>query len=171
MATIGTAGLTGNADIDGLLTGARWQGAVTYSFPSIAGIYRAGYGTGEPKDPSFSQVSAAQQAVVDKAAHDIAAFTNLDISHQARSAGADFLIAQSAIANPTAYTYVLGASDNGGDIWFGTAFDWRDPKVGDYFYYAHIHEFAHALGLKHGHETSGRLPRSCRPSAMPSNSR
>jgi serralysin len=158
MATIGTAGVTGNADIDGLLVGARWQGAITYSFPSVAGIYPAGYGSGEPGDPSFGQISTAQQAVFNKAAQDIASFTNLKIDHQPRSEGADFLIAQSGTANPTAYTYVLGASDYGGDIWFGTAFDWRDPKLGDYFYYAHIHEFGHALGLKHGHETSGSFP-------------
>src|SRR5690242_10968740 len=69
--------------VDGLFSGFKWSGTLTYS----------------------TSVSAAERVVVDKAMADVMAFTNLDIA----SGGADINIARSAEAKPTAYaTPVLG---------------------------------------------------------------
>jgi serralysin len=152
MATVGTIGATGNKDIDGLLSGYRWNGALTYSFPDSAGDYSSNYGYGEPTAPGFAQVSAAQQSLVHAVMRQVADFTNLTIEY-AGTNGADLRIAQSSEANPTAYAYYPG-SNTGGDIWFGTSYNYRDPKLGDYYAFTHTHEIGHALGLKHSHEGS-----------------
>lgn len=153
MATVTTIGATGNRDIDGLLSGLRWSGVLTYSFTDAASDYGAGYGYGEATASGFAQISAAQQSVFHGAMSQIMAFTNLTIQF-AGTNGADIRIAQSSEANPTAYAYMPG-SDEGGDIWFGTNYSYRNPKLGDYYYTTHIHELGHALGLKHGHEAEG----------------
>lgn len=52
---------TGSAEIDGVLSGYRWSGTVTYSFPDAGADYASGYGYGEPTAAGFAQISAAQQ--------------------------------------------------------------------------------------------------------------
>ena len=54
---------------------------------------------------------------------------------------------------PTAWAYYPG-QDNmpyGGDVWLNKN-DYNNPMVGDYAYYAIMHEVGHALGLEHPHE-------------------
>ncbi len=144
---------TGGHDIDGLLSGLKWSGTLTYAFPSSAAAYEAYYGYGEPTAAGFAQVSSAQQAAVHTIMGQVAGYTNLAIQF-ASSGAADIRIAQSSEANPTAYAYYPG-SDEGGDIWFGTQYNYRSPKLGDYYYLTHIHELGHALGLKHSHVGGG----------------
>jgi serralysin len=153
MATVGTVSATGNKDIDGLLSGYRWNGVLTYSFTDSASDYSAGYGYGEPTAAGFAQISASQQAVMHTAMAQVAQYTNLTIQF-AGSDTADIRIAQSSKANPTAYAYYPG-SNEGGDIWFGTSYNYRDPKLGNYSYLTHIHELGHSLGLKHSQEAEG----------------
>ena len=43
----------------------------------------------------------------------------------------------------------------GGDVWFGTSYNYTQPRTGDYSTYIHIHEIGHALGLKHSFEAGG----------------
>ncbi len=144
---------TGGHDIDGLLSGLKWSGTLTYGFPDSAVAYEAYYGYGEPTATGFAQVSTAQQAAVHTVMGQVARYTNLDI--QFVSAGAaDIRVAQSSEANPTAYAYYPGAEE-GGDVWFGTEYNYRSPKLGDYYYLTHIHELGHALGLKHSHVGGG----------------
>ena len=141
MATVTSVGATGNQDIDGLLSGLKWSGTLTYSFPDSSSDYGAGYGYGEPLAAGFSQVSAMQQQAVHAIMDQIADYTNLTIEF-AGTNGADIRLAQSSAANPTSYAYYPG-SNEGGDVWFGTQYDYRSPTLGTYEYLTHIHEIGH----------------------------
>src|SRR3954469_16560582 len=70
---------TGNQEADGLLSGFRWSGTVTYSFTDSASDYASGYGSGEPTAPGFAQISAAQQQLVHATMAQIEGFTNVNI--------------------------------------------------------------------------------------------
>ena len=130
MATAGTIGATGNPDIDGVLTGWRWIGTVTYSFADSASDYSANYGDGEPTATGFAQISTAQQTAVNSAMALIMSYTNINIQF-AGTNGADIKLAQSSTANPTAYAYYPGNYEEGGDVWFGTNENYTNPKLGD----------------------------------------
>jgi serralysin len=169
MATATTVSATGDEDIDGLLYGRKWSGTVTYSFPDSTSDYVSSssvsvgllgvgvdlsvYGGGELQAPDFAQVSAAQQQAVHDAMQQVEAFTNLSIEY-AGTDSADIRIAQSSVANPTAYSYYPG-NNAGGDVWFGTQTNYQTPELGNYSYLTHLHEIGHALGLKHAHEAGG----------------
>jgi serralysin len=153
LGTVTRIGATGNADVDGLLSGLQWSGVLTFSFPDSPADYGVGYGAGEPMAHGFGQLSAAQQEAVHAIMAQIANYTNLTIQF-AGTDGADVRFAQSSTANPTAHAYYPG-SGQGGDVWFGTAHDYRSPTLGDYYYLTHIHEIGHALGLKHSHQVGG----------------
>ncbi len=154
MATAGTIGATGNQDIDGVLSGWRWIGTVTYSFPDSASDYGINYGDGEPTAPGFAQISAAQQTAVNSAMTLIMGYTNINIQFVGTN-DADIKLAQSSAANPTAYAYYPGNYEEGGDVWFGNSYNYTNPTLGDYFYLTHIHELGHSFGLKHSQETGG----------------
>lgn len=153
MARAVSMGATGNQDIDGLLSGVRWSGTVTYSFPDSRNDYPSGYGSGEPHT-GFSQIAAGTQNAVNAVMASLEALTNITINF-AGTNGADIQIAKSSAANPTSYAYYPGNYAEGGDVWFGTAYDYSHPKVGDYYYQTVLHELGHSFGLKHGQETGG----------------
>ncbi len=153
MATVESTYATGVQDIDGLLSGVKWVGALTYSFPDSASDYPSYYGYGEPTAAGFAQVSTQQQQAVHAILSLVAGYTNLDIAY-AGTGAADIRIAQSSEGDPTAFAYYPGENE-GGDVWFGTNSSFRSPVLGSYYYYTHIHELGHALGLKHSHDDGG----------------
>ena len=169
MAIPTTVAATNNQDVDGLLYGRKWAGTVTYSFPDSTSDYVSTtgasvgllgtsvdlslYGSGELEAPDFAQVSAAQQQAVHAAIGQIELYTDLSIEY-AGTDSADIRIAQSSMANPTAYSYYPG-NNAAGDVWFGTQTNYTSPVMGNYAYLTHLHEVGHALGLKHAHEAGG----------------
>ncbi|GLR85430.1 M10 family metallopeptidase C-terminal domain-containing protein [Bradyrhizobium iriomotense] len=154
MATAVTIGATGNADIDGMLSGYEWTGTITYSFPESSSDYAAGYGSGEPTTSGFSQAPSQMQAAINYAIGLIQGYTNATISY-AGTNGADIMVAQSPAANPTSYAYYPGNYVEGGDVWFGTAYNYSLASLGNYYFTTALHELGHAFGLKHSQETGG----------------
>ncbi len=71
-------GVTGNQQVDGLLSGSKWSGTLTYSFTNSASDYDAGYGSGE-QNKGFAEVSAAEKQTVDTAMAYVEAVTGLNI--------------------------------------------------------------------------------------------
>ena len=164
-----SVGSSGNPYIDGVLSGLKWNGPVTYSFPDSPADYANPYtgGNGEPSHAGFAQVSTQQMQAI---AHilegtaggpgtifsSVESFTNLDFTNLGAGAGgADIMIAQSPDANPTAYAYYPSSLPPGGDVWFGNNYNYRNPVLSTYDYMTAIHELGHTLGLKHGQETGG----------------
>ncbi|MBR0856676.1 FG-GAP-like repeat-containing protein [Bradyrhizobium liaoningense] len=156
MATAVTVTRTNNADIDGLLSGYKWSGAITYSFPDSPSDYAYPYtgGSGEPTTSGFASAPTQMQAAINYAIGLILAYTSANIQY-AGTNGADIMIAQSPAANPTSYAYYPGNYAAGGDIWFGTQYNYSLAKLGNYYFTTALHELGHALGLKHSQETGG----------------
>ncbi|MEY9590290.1 serralysin [Bradyrhizobium yuanmingense] len=156
MATAVYVSATNNAEIDGLLSGVKWSGTITYSFPDAPSDYSNPYsgGSGEPTTSGFASVPTQIQAAINYAVGLILGYTNANIQY-AGTNGADLMIAQSPAANPTAYAYYPGNYAPGGDIWFGTQYNFSLAKLGNYYFTTALHELGHALGLKHSQEAGG----------------
>jgi serralysin len=141
---------TGNQDVDGILTGAKWNGAtLTYSFPTSGGTYGAGYGYGEP-DTGFAPLNGTQQAAARRILAAYSSVANLSFAETRPDGSADIRLAQSGVPS-TAWAYELGGG-NDGDIWFKSNGTYENPVAGNYAYLTFMHELGHALGLDHGHE-------------------
>ncbi|MGY8667169.1 M10 family metallopeptidase C-terminal domain-containing protein, partial [Bradyrhizobium sp. UFLA05-109] len=154
MATAVSVSATNNQDIDGMLAGVKWSGTITYSFPDSSSDYVSGYGKGEPTASGFSQAPAQMQTAINYAIGLILSYTNATIQY-AGTNGADIMIAQSSAANPTSYAYYPGNYAEGGDVWFGTAYNYSLAAMGNYYFTTALHELGHAFGLKHSQETGG----------------
>ncbi|MET4331876.1 serralysin, partial [Bradyrhizobium sp. i1.15.2] len=156
MATAVNVSATNNAEIDGLLSGYKWTGAITYSFPDAASDYASSYsgGSGEPTKSGFASAPSQMQAAINYAIGLILGYTNASIQY-AGTNGADIMVAQSPAANPTSYAYYPGNYASGGDVWFGTAYNYSLAALGNYYFTTALHEFGHAFGLKHSQETGG----------------
>lgn len=156
MATSVTVTKTNNADIDGLLSGYKWSGAITYSFPDSPSDYANPYtgGSSEPTTSGFASAPTQMQAAINYAIGLILSYTNANIQYVGTN-GADIMIAQSPAANPTSYAYYPANYAAGGDIWFGTQYNYSLAALGNYYFTTALHELGHALGLKHSQETGG----------------
>jgi serralysin len=157
MAATITVARTGNQDIDGVLSGAGWSGLnLTFSFPTRASYYGSDYGWSEPQ-ANFGALNGSQARAAREVFSMIASVTDLSFTEISESSTrhATIRLANSDTPSP-AWSYFPDSSDEGGDIWFGRSNGWFDEPVrGGYGYYAFIHEVLHAVGLKHGNETSG----------------
>ncbi|WP_247361584.1 MULTISPECIES: M10 family metallopeptidase C-terminal domain-containing protein [unclassified Bradyrhizobium] len=156
MATAVNVSATNNAEIDGLLSGYKWSGTITYSFPDAASDYASSYsgGSGEPTKSGFASAPSQMQAAINYAIRLILGYTNANIQY-AGTNGADIMVAQSPAANPTSYAYYPGNYAAGGDVWFGTAYNYSQAALGNYYFTTALHELGHALGLKHSQEAGG----------------
>ena len=156
MATAVSVTKTNNAEIDGLLGGTKWTGAITYSFPDSAADYLPGYSTNNEPTTGFSKAPAAAQAAINYAVGLIQSYTNASIQYTGTNS-ANIQIAQSSAANPTAYAYYPSnnSTGTGGDVWFGNSYDFSQAKLGNYYFLTALHELGHAFGLKHSQELGG----------------
>src|SRR5258705_3427783 len=154
LATAVSASATNNPETDGLLGGTKWSGTITYSFADSSSDYVGSYGSGETVAAGFSQAPLAMQQAITYAAALISGYTNAAIQF-AGTNGADIAVAQSSAANPTSYAYYPSNNPTGGDVWFGTQYNYSLAALGNYYFTTAIHELGHAFGLKHSQETGG----------------
>ncbi|RVG73975.1 M10 family metallopeptidase [Sinorhizobium meliloti] len=149
-----TYATTGNAYIDGLL--GEWKWAIkdfTFSFPTSASFYGAGYGNSEPLK-GFAVLNAAQQAATRAALDQFSSVANVSFTEITESATkhADLRLASSD-APSTAWAYFPSTAGEGGDAWFNkSSGHYSRPVKGNYAYVTFLHETGHALGLEHAHE-------------------
>lgn len=156
MATAVNVSATNNAEIDGLLSGYKWSGTITYSFPDSPSDYANPYsgGSSEPTTSGFASAPSQMQTAINYAIGLILGYTNANIQY-AGTNGGDIMVAQSPSANPTSYAYYPGNYAPGGDIWFGTQYNYSLAALGNYYFTTALHELGHAFGLKHSQEAGG----------------
>jgi serralysin len=152
---------TGSPYLDGLLSGRQWLSpTLTYGFPTQAEYYGEHYGNGEPGN-DFASVANPTMEAFRSLVHGPAAltpvsgFSLLSFTEIAPGPGAappDILIGRSSMP-ATAYAYYPSDDACGGDVWLGLNYDFSNPKAGSYAAATALHEFGHALGLKHPHDT------------------
>lgn len=167
MTDIRLVSATGNAAIDGLLSGYAWAGALEFSFPTAAVQYF--YGP-EPDGLVAFNGSAAEPAtpiwaslrIFDELNGLIATPITRNI---ASPETADIKLGKTTLPDGEgpgfiAYGYYpyTSTDDWAGDAWFNT-FDFNNNLIiGTYAYFAIAHEIGHTLGLKHGHEAEAPFP-------------
>ncbi|MDN5006373.1 M10 family metallopeptidase C-terminal domain-containing protein [Bradyrhizobium sp. GCM10027634] len=156
MATAVNVSATNNADIDGMLAGVKWSGTISYSFPNSSTTYAYPYsgGDSEPTTTGFSSAPTQMQTAINYAIALIKSYTDANISYNG-TGSSDIMVAQSPAANPTSYAYYPGNYAAGGDIWFGTQYDYSQAQLGNYYFTTALHELGHSFGLKHSQETGG----------------
>lgn len=182
MATGVLQNATGLDIIDGLLTGFKWAGDITFSFPQLANDYPWPYADNEQAS-LFTPVTYAQREAVRAilTGETYGGTTSVMLATSAQSflqsffseAGGlgnglngtgDIRVAEADIARSglPAYTYYPEdfADGHGGDVWFGKQFigtdaDYRNPVLGGFAYQSTLHELGHALGLKHSQDLGG----------------
>ncbi len=157
MPATSTVAPTGNAYVDGVLSGTKWAvTTLTYSFPSSASFYGSGYGSGEPTS-NFEALNSVQMDATRDALAQYSAVANITFKEitETSTQHADIRLAESDKPS-TAWAYYPTTLAAGGDAWFNNSTGYYDnPVLGTYAYAAFIHEIGHGLGLKHPHETSG----------------
>lgn len=150
---------SGSVYVDGVLSSFAWsQKSIEYAFPTSAKSYSY---NGYP-DQGFNSISRAQRDMamfaLDKsfgnAANDgfsVEGFTNLEI-HKGSNKSAEVRLAETTFETPTAWGFYPATNSRGGDVWFGTKENYRNPVAGTFAAATMLHELGHALGLKHGHQ-------------------
>ncbi|MGX7707982.1 FG-GAP-like repeat-containing protein [Methylobacterium sp. Gmos1] len=167
-----SVGASSDQRINGLLSGLRWNGTITYSNPDAASDYQAGYNSDSDGDgisaqnEGFSQLSAEEMLAAHFAldasiytqssaagGFSVEGFTNLDINYAGPGSGVSTIRIANSSDPRTSYAYYPSSGVTGGDVWIGPSA--RSVTAGNYGWYTMIHELGHALGLKHGQESGG----------------
>ncbi|WP_170181740.1 FG-GAP-like repeat-containing protein [Phreatobacter stygius] len=153
-------GGTGVQNIDGLLTGQKWDSTtLSFMFPTRS-YFDAGY-YDQNALQGFQVATAAQQTAARAAFAGYAAVSGLRFT-EVSAAGitgpntpaVDITIARSTYP-ATAFAYYPYDDQVGGDVWLGINGGNGSPAKGNYGWHTMLHELGHSLGLKHGQETGG----------------
>jgi hypothetical protein len=151
MTGITSVSATGDADIDGLLSGVRWNTTnLTFSFPSSGSLYGFFYANGEPTN-NFQAFNSTQQDAVRSVLTNYSAVINVTFTEmtETTSQHADLRFAHSSSPS-TAWAYYPSSTAEGGDAWFNPNGWYANPIEGTYAYQTMLHEIGHAMGLDHG---------------------
>ncbi|MFC4174245.1 M10 family metallopeptidase C-terminal domain-containing protein [Microvirga sp. GCM10011540] len=165
MAEFVFTGRTRDQDIDGLLAGTHWGVFnLTFGFPATASSYGSGYGQGEPHD-RFEALNGVQMAAARHVLELISSVTRLNFT-EVTDASATLRLAMSG-APASAWTYTPNSFQESGDTWFNNSTDlYATPILGNYAFFAFLHEIGHAVGLKHGNELGSFGAMTTRHDAM-----
>src|SRR6184192_3417292 len=117
MTATSTYSPTGNAYVDGVLTGIKWGvNSLTYSFPTSASYYGSSYGSGEPSN-NFAPLTAVQQNAVPGILSMYSAVANVTFSEVTETATTHGELRYAESDTPsTAWAYYPNSSAIGGDV-------------------------------------------------------
>ncbi len=157
MAATASVSPTGDAYINGLLSGVRWgTNQLTFSFPTSGSLYGTSYGNSEHVT-GFEAFTSVQQSAVRSILDMYSKIINVSFTEMTETTTAHAVLRFAESDRPsTAWGYYPSTGEPGGDTWYNNSKNWYDnPVKGNYAYLTMIHEVGHAMGLKHPHEASG----------------
>lgn len=172
---VSTVALSGTTNIDALVGGTKWGAStpgsgvtLSYSFPTLSSFFTSGYGFYSLSETSgLIALSATQQLAAQSA---LAAWANVaniqwqQVTDSLTEVG-DVRVSFSSSVGTNAggstwgYAYLPGVNyPEGGDVWVDDDSRSSSFTVGQYDYFALMHELGHALGLKHPFDDTPTLP-------------
>ncbi|MCG7392245.1 M10 family metallopeptidase C-terminal domain-containing protein [Microvirga sp. ACRRW] len=157
------------------MSGYKWPSGTTisYGFPTTKDAYPNPYNGQNELESNFISVTPQMKETIEAFVHGrqtgdfksmiltpIEGFTNLKfVQHMVPDSSTHMLIASTSVA-PTAHAYYPGSmfGEREGDIWFGQQYPeaYGSPINGTYGHMIAMHEFGHALGLKHSFDLHGK---------------
>lgn len=153
MPATSSVSVSGNADIDGVLSGYKWAvNNITFSFPTSAATYSYGSSIA-----GFEAMNDVQKGAIRSILSQFGSYINVTFTevNEASTQGT-FRFAEEDNAG-TAYAYYPSSGDWGGDVWFNHT-SYNNPVKGTYAYATVLHELGHSMGLDHGQDGLAALP-------------